>query len=135
MNSNSSLRDPGFSKFLPGIAWFLLALILVCLPGEDLPETPWLASIDFDKLVHAGIFGGIVFLFCMPFRKAAYNRNEKIDLFIKITLATCLWGITTEFIQKFFIPGRQFDLMDWAADSLGAVIAFFVSKKFFARAI
>ena len=119
---------------MPGIAWFLFVLILVCLPGEAIPEAGWLDVISFDKLVHAGLFGGMVFLFCRPFRKILIERKDKINLFIKITLAICLWGLTTEFIQKFFIPGRQFDLVDWAADSFGAIIAFFVSKWWFAKA-
>jgi len=120
-----------FFKFLPGIAWFLFGLVLICLPGKDVPESALLEIAGFDKLVHAALFGGIVFFFCMPFRKATIDRKDKINLFIKITLATCIWGITTEFIQKYFIPGRQFDLTDWAADSVGAIIAFFVCKKFF----
>ncbi len=119
------------SKFLPGIAWFLIVLVLICLPGKDVPETPLIEIPGFDKLVHVGLFGGIVFLFCMPFKKLDFSRQDKVNLFIKITLATCVWGLTTEFIQKYFIPGRQFDLMDWAADSLGAIIAFFVCKKYF----
>lgn len=131
MNRNSLNNNPGVIKFLPGIAWFLFVLILICLPGESLPEAGWLDSIDFDKLVHAGLFGGIVFLFCRPFRKAAMERNEKVNLFLKIALATCIWGITTEFIQKFFVPGRQFDLFDWAADSFGAMAAFVVCRRFF----
>jgi hypothetical protein len=133
LNSNSSFNNPGVIKFLPGIAWFLFVLILICLPGQSLPEAGWLDSIDFDKFVHAGLFGGIVFLFCMPFRKASLERNEKVNLFLKISLATCIWGITTEFIQKFFVTGRQFDLLDWAADSFGAMIAFFVCKSLFAK--
>ncbi len=132
LQNYSSLK---FSKFLPGIAWFLFVLILICLPGKSIPEAGWLDFIDVDKLVHAGLFGGIVFLFCRPFRKTSFERNEKVRLFIRITLATCIWGITTELIQKYFVPGRQFDMMDWAADSLGAIIAFFVSKRWFARAI
>ena len=135
MNNNSSFKDLGLIKFLPGIAWFLFVLILICLPGKSIPEAGWLDFIDVDKLVHAGLFGGIVFLFCRPFRKTSFERNEKVRLFIRITLATCIWGITTELIQKYFVPGRQFDLMDWAADSLGAIIAFFVSKRWFARTI
>jgi hypothetical protein len=133
LSNNSSINNSGIIKFLPGIAWFLFVLILICLPGKSIPKAGWLDFLDFDKLVHAGLFGGIVFFFCRPFRKASYERNEKINLFIKITLATCIWGITTEFIQKFFIPGRQFDLLDWAADCLGAIIAFFVSKRYFAK--
>ena len=120
-----------FSKFLPGIAWFLFGLVLICLPGEDVPKSALLEIAGFDKLVHAALFGGIVFFFCMPFKNAAGDRRDKINLFIKITLATIVWGITTEYIQKYFITGRQFDLEDWAADGTGAVVAFFVSKKIF----
>ena len=118
--------------FLPGIAWFLLGLILICLPGEDVPKANFLDSINFDKIVHSTLFGGIVFLFCMPFKKAGYSKQDKLQLFIKITLATCMWGLTTEFIQRYFIVGRQFDLLDWAADSFGAVVAYFISVRFFA---
>jgi hypothetical protein len=119
-------------KFIPGIAWFLFVLVLLCLPGKDVPEEPdWLKMPDFDKLVHAALFGGIVFWFCMPFKKSLLPRPDKINLFLKVTIATIVWGITTEFIQKFFIEGRQFDLMDWAADSTGAIIAFFICRKFF----
>jgi len=120
-----------FISFLPGIAWFLFVLILICLPGEDVPDQPgWLNIPQFDKVVHAGLFGGLVFWFCFPFKKWLPD-SPKTNLFIKITLSVIIWGITTEFIQKFFIPGRQFDLTDWAADSAGAVIAFFISKRFF----
>jgi len=135
LNNNSSFKDIGVMKFLPGIAWFLFVLILICLPGKSIPEAGWLDFIDFDKLVHAGLFGGIVILFCRPFRKDPMERNEKIRLFIRITLATCIWGITTELIQKYFVTGRQFDLLDWAADSLGAIIAFFISKSWFAKTV
>jgi hypothetical protein len=118
-------------KFLPGIAWFLFGFVLICLPGKDVPDPAWAEIANFDKLVHAGLFGGIVFWFCMPFKTATLPRQEKLRLFIKLTIAVIIWGITTEFIQKFFVAGRQFDLLDWAADSAGAIIAFFVSRKFF----
>lgn len=119
-----------FIQFLPGIAWFLFVLVLICLPGKDVPEQPsWLP--DFDKFVHAGLFGGIVFWFCLPFRKSGISTAAKQNLFIKIALATIVWGITTEYIQRFFIEGRQFDLVDWAADSLGAILSFFICRKLF----
>ena len=131
MNKGSIYKDVKAASFLPLGIWFLILLVLVCLPGEDLPESDFLSGINFDKLVHAGLFGGIVFLFCWPFKKSSIERKEKVSLFLKATIATCIWGITTEFIQKFFVTGRQFDLLDWTADNLGAIIAFFVSKKLF----
>lgn len=120
-------------QFIPGIAWFLFVLTLICLPGKSIPQATWLNIVNFDKMVHAALFGGIVFLFCMPFKKSVLAVSEKQALFLKITLATIVWGLCTEFIQKYFIPGRQFDLMDWAADSLGAILAYIISKKLFVR--
>ncbi|HUS02589.1 MAG TPA: VanZ family protein, partial [Chitinophagaceae bacterium] len=59
--------------------------------------------------------------------------KERLQYFIKIAIATCIWGLTTEVIQKFFVPGRSFDMFDWAADSLGALIAFWFCKKKFVK--
>jgi hypothetical protein len=120
-------------KFLPGIAWFFVVLVLICLPGSDIPSVNWLDGIYFDKMVHAGIFGLLCILFCWPFRYLSFSNNEKLQYFIKIMLATIVWGLTTEFIQKYFVPGRQFDMFDWASDSIGAVVGYVFSKKKFIK--
>ena len=52
-----------------------------------------------------------------------------MNYLIRIALAAIVWGITVEFIQKFFIPGRDFDLLDWAADSAGVLIAYWLCVK------
>ncbi len=120
-----------FKKFIPGIAWFFIVLVLMCLPGKEIPKIDWLMGINFDKVVHIGVFGLLTGLFCWPFYKSNISKKERLQYFIRIAIATSIWGITTEFIQRFFIPGRSFDLLDWVADSIGALIAFwFCSKKF-----
>lgn len=112
-------------KFIPGIAWFFLVLILICIPGYDLPKVDnWLIEINYDKLIHTGLFAILAYLFMLPVIKSQLTIKQKNNWLIKITLASIVWGITTEFIQKFFIPGRSFDLSDWAADGLGGVAAF-----------
>lgn len=125
---NNKLR---FIQFLPGIAWFFIVLFLICMPGKDIPKNDWFDLVSFDKIVHGGIFGGLVFLFCMPFKKVNYTKQQKLNWFIKIALATIVWGITTEFIQKYLVVGRQFDMMDWAADSFGAILSYFLCRKIF----
>ncbi len=122
-------------KFIPGIAWFFLVLILICLPGDDLPKTEdWMSAIYFDKWVHIGLFAGLGFLFMMPICKSStLSKKEKWQIVIKIAIAASVWGITTEFIQKFFIVGRAFDLWDWAADSMGVLWALIFCKKFFLK--
>jgi VanZ family protein len=123
-----------FIKFIPGIAWFFIVLYLTCLPGDKLPQINWMNSIpDFDKLVHIGLFGGLTFLFCWPFYKSHFNNKKRLQYFIKIAIAASLWGLTIEFIQKFYIPGRSYDLLDWAADSVGALVSFLFCRKYFIK--
>jgi VanZ family protein len=122
-----------FLKFLPGIAWFFVVLVLICLPGSDIPSVSWLNIIYFDKMVHAGIFGLLCLLFCWPFRYLSISNKERLHYFIKITLATIVWGLTTEFIQKYFVAGRQFDMFDWAADSMGALVAYIICRVKFVK--
>ena len=114
-----------FKKFIPGIAWFFLVVYLTCLPGNKLPHITWIINIpEYDKLIHIGLFGGLTFLFCLPFYRSSFDAVQRLQYFTKIAVAVAIWGLAIEFIQKYWIPGRSFDLLDWAADSMGSLIAF-----------
>ena len=116
-------------KFLPGIAWFFVVLVLICMPSQNVPAANWLDKIHVDKWVHTGIFGLLALLFMLPVALSPMEPAQKLQFCIRVAIATSLWGISTEFIQKFWIPGRSFDLFDWAADSLGGIIAFMICRK------
>ena len=122
-----------FKKFIPGIAWFFVVLYIMSLPGNEIPSVGWLDKIYFDKWVHTGVFALLVLLFCWPFYSSGFNGKQRMQFFIKIAIAASIWGLTTEFIQKFFVIGRQFDLLDWAADSLGALFGFWFCRKRFIK--
>ncbi len=117
-------------QFIPAIVWFLIVLTLICLPGKTLPKSDFLDQLNFDKLVHCGMFGMLAFLFCLPYKNHP-DTKVKITWFIKIMITTSVWGLTTELIQKYFIPGRAFEWLDWVADSTGALVGFWTSKRFF----
>ena len=128
MNNNKQAPGTGMhiSKFYPGIAWFFLVLIAISIPGYDLPKVDqWLIEINFDKLILVGLFAVLAYLFMLPIIRSSLSKKEKSNYLIKIAIATVIWGLTTEVIQKFFIPGRSFTLGDWLADSLGGVTALF----------
>ena len=128
-NKQAPHKEMHISKFYPGIAWFFLVLILVCIPGYDLPKVDnWLIEINFDKFIHVGLFAVLAYLFMLPIIRSGLSRKEKWHYFIKIAIATAIWGLTTEIIQKFFIPGRSFTLGDWLADSIGGFTALFYSR-------
>ncbi len=118
-------------KFIPGIAWFFLVLILLCLPGSEFPKAkiPFLEAIFFDKWVHMGLFCVLAFLWMMPFAKSNIETQNKLHIIFKIFLTVSIWGLATEYIQKYFIPFRSYDLWDWAADSVGAFIAWFYWQR------
>ena len=119
-------------KFIPGIAWFFVVLILICLPGDDLPKADdWMSAVYFDKWVHIGLFSILAFLFMLPLGKSEINQQNKFILIFKIAISVSIWGLTTEFIQKFFIPGRSFDLLDWVADSVGVLLGLLAFRKLY----
>ncbi len=122
-------RHPSFLQFIPAITWFLLVLVLLCLPGKDLPEAGWLDLLHFDKLVHAALFGILLLAFAWPYRRSALPLPFRQQLLLRLLMATIVWGLATEFIQLFFIPGRAFDLADWLADALGALLAYALFRK------
>ena len=87
-----------FKKFIPGIAWFFVVLFLICLPKTDMPELDnWLAillkKIEFDKWVHAFMFGLMAFLFISPFGKADFSAKRKKYFFFTNTFPRFLLGI------------------------------------------
>jgi VanZ family protein len=116
--------------YLPAIGWFFLLLYFICMPPSSIPPVEsWINKFYPDKWVHAILFGVLAFLFIYPLKKTNGTQKQKSNNALKILIATIIWGLTTEFIQKYFIVGRFFDWYDWLADSFGATCAFWVSKK------
>ena len=125
-----SMQPIPIRKFLPGIAWFFIVLLLICLPGEDLPEPDsWMKRIALEKWVHIGMFAILAIFFIWPIAKSGLTRKIKWKYILWICVLTCAWGLVTEFIQKWFITGRTFDLTDWLADSLGVLIAWIYARS------
>lgn len=114
------------------VTWSVITQILLSLPGT-LFSGGGLFSIPFlDKIAHLGLFGGLVFCWCLYFyfRK----RPPAISSFTiwSIVLLVFAYGILLEFFQKNFIPNRSFDLGDIVADLAGSVIGYLVTQWFIA---
>lgn len=128
-------KKDGYKKFIPGIAWFFLTLIAISIPGKELPKFgPWFEQISVDKLIHTFLFGMLAALWMLPVALSTVNIQNKTHWFIKVTIATAIWGLAAELIQKYFIPMRSYDLVDLLANTLGAVVAFVYFKVKFAKA-
>ncbi len=120
---------PPLKEFLPAILWFVVVLVLLCVPGKDMPESRFPLP-NADKLVHCFMFGLMAFLFCRPFLVSDFpTSSRKKIIFLFIALAVSLWGLATEFIQKYLVLNRDFELLDWLADSLGALGVYLIIPK------
>lgn len=113
---------------MPGIAWFFIVAILVFMPGDDVPDVGF-NFMQIDKLVHICMFGGLTYLFSIPYLKSGISLRKKKKSFLIISILFIAWGLGVEFIQKYFAYHRSFDLLDWAADTIGVTIAFVLLQK------
>lgn len=114
--------------YIPAILWIILILVLCTLPGKDIPHNGWFSLPHLDKVVHFGLFGGIVFFLAL-----GYYRQKKhvsaLMLLIFVLCAAC-YGLAIEFVQKYYAIDRSFDMQDASADTLGAIAGVWVFKLF-----
>ncbi len=115
-------------RFTPAIAWFIFTVVLLCLPGSTIPKYPWLAVIHADKFVHITLFFILCFLFARPLR-SGYSIDQRKKWFLVILFGAIAYGTIMEFVQKYWIPNRSFELLDIAADSTGSLLAYLYSIK------
>ncbi len=102
-------------SLLLAFAWMALLFYLSHQPGLD---TPMLFSGQ-DKVLHAVVYGllGLLLLAAQPRQAQGYSwRQVGIS-----TLIASLYGLSDE-IHQYFVPGRSSEVLDWVADSLGALI-------------
>jgi hypothetical protein len=98
------------------IFWFLLMCFLFFLPGSALPKEDWLDRIYFDKWVHTGLFAILLFLWRSSFKLKLSSYNAVL------MICALVYGLSVEFIQKYWVVNRSFDLVDVLFDMLGASI-------------
>ncbi len=117
MHQTNSVR---LKFFLPAILWFITSFILLAMPGDDLPDGGLFDIPFFDKYVHFGMFFLLTFLFSWPFSKSNTQLQSWKSMSIRIAVYAILYGVAMEFVQKYFVKGRSFDVVDILFDSIGS---------------
>jgi len=106
------------------IGWSVFMGILLFMPGSLLPHENTFVIPQFDKVVHIVMFGGFVFLWSLWLSNREIPLKRRLALFFIIFLVGIGYGIGSEYIQKYFIPGRDYDNVDIIADMIGASLAY-----------
>ncbi len=121
-----------FSLFIPSIIWFIISTILLALPGNDLPKSSFFNFPYFDKIVHFSIFFLLTFFFSLPFTPPRPQQPFK-HWMIGIAISVLAYGVVMEFVQKYYVSGRSFDLSDILSDGLGSLGGMLAIIKFFGK--
>ncbi|MDP3902393.1 MAG: VanZ family protein [Methylococcaceae bacterium] len=112
----------------------LSALLLYCLfiywlsDQQSLPSPTWWGLEFQDKINHAGAY---FIMATFAWRSFRHIGTSSIVLALISILFCSLYGASDEWHQS-FVEGRSSDVMDWLADTSGAVMAM-VCLYFFQR--
>lgn len=94
-----------------------------------LSSRPWSSVPTFpyaDKIYHLVLYFGFGGFLLWALRLTRLRYHGKL-VFIAFTVAV-LYGLSDE-IHQLFVPGREFSLLDLAADAAGAGLGIFVASK------
>jgi VanZ family protein len=93
----------------------LYALLIFHFSSESNP-LPGLTSLVWDKALHTTEYAGLALLICRAL------RGEGLRWWRSVTLAVILASVyaATDEWHQFFVPQRDADVADWAADLIGA---------------
>jgi VanZ family protein len=83
--------------------------------------------------VHIGMFSILVILFCRAMLKINSVEKRLKTIFILIGIIGLIYGAGMEFVQKYFIPNRSFDIGDIIADGIGCTMGVFFSLRRFIK--
>jgi len=115
-------------KLYIAVSWTLIIFILLALPGSMLPKEQGFSIPNFDKLVHIGLFGGFVLLWCFYYSRKQLPFRKLLRIFFFIFIIGSAYGIGMEYVQKYFIPFRDFDTVDIISDLIGAGLGYGISN-------
>ena len=127
---NQLLKKYLETVYLP-ILWTLVVLFLLSIPGNMLPNESHFSIPQFDKIVHISLFAGFVLSWNFYLSKRPLSSLQLLRWFFFIFIMGNSFGIGMEFVQKYFIPFRDFDMEDIIADMIGAGVGYGVSNIFF----
>jgi len=115
--------------FSPAILWIIISTVLLTLPGSSIPKEDWLGKLWIDKWVHIGMFSIMVFLWCQAFFKKNSKTENLKTIFYGLTLICFAYGVGMEFVQKYFISNRSFEIGDIIADAAGCIVGLIFSRN------
>ena len=122
--ADKALRVSVLGAWGPAIAWCLLIFWLSSMsnPPQILP--PFALQ---DKLLHGIEYGILAILLHRGLRRKGPAGSPSFYFALALGMAS-VYAASDE-THQLFVPGRQADVWDWAADTVGAYLALWVCTR------
>ena len=108
-----------FRHLFPSFLWALFILILMGMPGTQVPSVD---IFQIDKVVHLFVYLVFVQLLIVGFKK---QRSYKSLIYRSIPYAVGIgisYGIITEVLQGTIFVARSIELLDMLANAIGCLL-------------
>lgn len=103
-------------------------MIATLLPSSSIPQVSVWALFSFDTFVHAFMFSVLIFLMTVGLAKQYTLLKIKHYPIRYALLISSTFGISIEVLQHFFVVGRQGDMYDVLANTIGCLIGIVLFK-------
>jgi VanZ family protein len=119
--------SPGVRAWIPVVGWCALIFGLSSIPGSSIPDVGvW----QFDKVVHAGVYGVLGALAAAAFARSTALSPSRVLL--AGALFATIYGVSDEVHQR-WTPFRSSDARDVVADAVGGLIGSWVATSILRR--
>ncbi len=114
-----------WQSLLPSVLWAAVIAFLLFSSGDQVPRWSLFQRIpQFDKIVHALLFGILAWLLLYGFEQQQKFRHQRLGSVLAALSLGLLYGGLTETLQYLLPSGRTADFMDFLADAAGIFAAF-----------
>lgn len=114
---------------LPGLLWTIIIGVLTLVPGNYIPKvSSFLDWLSPDKLAHLFLFGIYTLLLCVGFsRQLKSSLISRYPMIISFGTGM-VFAFFTEMMQAYVVPGRNGNVYDFLADTLGCFLGLIIWK-------
>jgi len=121
-----------FIKYLmPSILWGAIIFFIISIPKSTIPDSRLLAIKNIDKVIHITMFFIFSFLLCFGFLKQKVLQHPRNYFLTYAIIFGIFYGALTEIMQAVWFVSRSGNVLDFFANSLGAIIGALVFRAFF----
>jgi len=99
------------------IAWLVMIFALSSIPNEFAASAP--SRIPFDKVAHFGEYSVLAVLLVGAASRTSRSNGRLALVSIAAVVLASAYGASDEFHQR-YVHGRDPDVKDWIADTIGA---------------